>query len=50
VRRLLALAMRVEFFGGRGNLRGEGGLVGEVGEGERFEAAAFVVARVVTDT
>jgi len=47
VRSLLALAVRVEFFGGGGELCREGGLRGEVWEGEGFEANALVVARTV---
>ena len=47
VRGLLALAVRVEFFGGGGE---EGGVVGEVGEREGLEAACLVVARVIADS
>ena len=50
VRGLLALAVRVEFFGGGGELGGEGGVVGEVGKGEGLEAACLVVARVIADS
>ena len=50
VRGLLALAVRVEFFGGGGELGGEGGVVGEVGEGVWVKAPRLVVARVIADS
>ena len=49
MRRLPRLAMRIELLGQLANAVGEGG--GEAGvvegEGERFEAACFVVARSI---